>query len=324
MKKVFKNKKVLVSMIMVCLLAASGITYAWFTANASAKANATMGFIRLSARQFEEYTDGIDTTRLYMADFIDNAGVFDQAAYETAKEDLSDDGFVPTAIWLDPAYYYQPTTEEDAPSLGFEIKNPIPDLNKMDTLPNIVKVGDLNGDLTIVAGIDDSGNAYALPDTDWVTHTNGIKAQIDAQALKIKVDESKIGYSYWTTDDGVDVGYAWASAVDPVTNVKSYYILLAPGAFVDTVTMLHFDGEVMGNEYAGSIWDFASKWQAKQQISAALTADWGITDMDLDMTYYMNYVAPPTSGNAQGRRAVMSFDDFMAKFFPDVTYSNVQ
>ena len=301
MKKLLKNKKVIVALVLVLAFAVGGLTYAWFTVNAvGGTAPVQAGRLRLENRRFTEYGtelgEGDKVIPSHRVYYDRNGGVSKIVIIETGEDygtiEIPDE-WILTERWYDPATLIEPMPAEYAYKIGVELTNPNPDGL---ALAETVKIVDQLSDIVIRSGIDEDGNAVELEEEDfggpfanmeelleaydgtgWAQDGDLLYAMADGTIENIiyfDADGNALGMIYWEYD----------YTVYEATGKYEYYVHMSPmpadaGLKLDLITTVGLTGQA-GNLYQGCTMDVSSNFKSTQTVVEAIMALWG-NDLDL-------------------------------------------
>lgn len=347
MKKLMKNKKVLVALVLALAVALGGFTYAWFTANTpAATAGVESGRLRLSANRFVEWYE-IDpendwervggAIRVYYngeGRIVDaNGAVVDLSHYlDPGKE------YELSGPWLEPGQIVQPMYDA---LIGVELTNPNPDglgLAETVKIDNTVTNIEIHSDIDPVTGnaikLDTPlyfADMQALANAYADVSVNDLGYELDPGVVRNKmytIGGEVVGMLLWSYDKtaydktGEYVYYASISALPQGYNLTLdiiSHVVMAPSA---------------GNRFQGCVMDVTYKYDATQPIAEAIMAKWG-GDLNLQAVNGPPEIVPldSTSGSfarsfniekfegvhiAQADAARMTVAELAELFFPDL------
>lgn len=303
--KLFKSKKAIISLALVAVMAAAGVTYAWFTSSARAESNASVGRLLVEARQFEEYFDFWDfalnskktVTRVYTDDpaINDYRGNPDWLQYFGEDEQEN-------TYWIGDNMFFEPGQKM---AFGFEVSNP-QNPWRGNALSEIVKVADYEGNMTI------RYNAAGEIINDWVVTFAELEAMYgDLLDLNMVVRPMNI------VDANGAVLWLYDQSKFDAEGVYEFYVIMSPGTQLDVVGALELSGE-MGNQFQESEINLDIVFDATQTLDAAVESMWpGVVLAYYDPAWDTD---PGTVGIQMARAsAQLSVEEIMRTYFPGLT-----
>jgi hypothetical protein len=246
-KSIFKNKKVLVAMVLAGVLATSGLTFAWFTQWLGVNSTVQMGRIELTLDQITSDSTVADTNGTMTAD---------QIGY---LADPTVDRYVPG----------------DAPIFGYVLS-----IHNEDglSIPTWLQVGAPDGvynkyatlDTTTTYPSDIQPNAFPyapdpLPTTP--TDTGTIQDAVNAGIIQYGPILNSQPDLVTSADDYfmncMTDGFFWFFYQDTSTQAITWYLGINPPATGDVASIpmfmgLAFSGPNMDNSFQGSIWNLGN------------------------------------------------------------------
>lgn len=277
-----KNKKLLVGAAAALIVAASGLTYAWFTSQGTEiEQNVTAGRIEMKNVAFIDDENGV-------RHYADENGVIDL------------EGALPSAdhYWYEEGVYYEPIDPTDpaqlqyAPEIAQAVTNPADARN----LPFVARISDVQGTIELY---DADTDTYGTPE-DLATY-------LAAHPGAIKLEPANT-LGYYIDDEG-ELLYAWMYNPD---DEDDKYLAVFPGGEVPVFVRVIFDGNNSGNELQLAKVNISSAPIATQQKDAATRA-LGWKEFTL---LEFNQVALDESGNEITGLSTLTYEDFLAKYFP--------
>lgn len=334
MKKLLKNKKVLVALTLVLVSAMIGGTFAWFTySGAPGATEIQSGRLRVPAYRFIEWVgaddDGEDTGETVRVYYDSEGNVIDGMSGTPGVNDYWGED------WLNPEALVEPSL---GGVVGIEVRNVNPDGL---ALPAIVKLDWNLNKIYIWSTLDENGNAVPLPAAEEYDSMEELAAAYpDVNVTDFDFDVRTAGMSHKVFYIGGEyVGmllWNYDKTVYDATGEYVYYAALSAlpeghDLIVDFLADVGLAPEA-GNRFQGSVADISFGHKATQALEDAVAALWGTSvnlqiasfdfdDVDINAgggytTQGFNPVTfdGPHVSKVEARR--MTVEDFAKVFFP--------